>query len=222
MIQAFVSTYNVEYTIEPCLNHLLRVYPDVIVHDFGSNDSTIETVKRLNVPLVEHGLLKPKEYTLVKEELSSSVSKVFWSDGDEIWPFHCLINIRKKMDSYAIVNAWWRNLKVENGKVLLNEYTTKGAVAWDSSRFGIVRSWPRERLDSKIEEADRSKEQWEPIPEEVFCYHGIFLNITRKYDEARWNKRNKRLKVADRLGWEPVSSLPFDASAQLLNTPKGV
>jgi len=124
-----VTLYNAETMIEPCIDAVRKVYPDVFVHDFGSEDSGPDIVESMEVPLEKHGRLNGWDYVARKQLLSINSHKVFWVDADEVWPEESLVNVKEAIDANSLVVGFWRNLKVRQGHVYESDYIHRGAIA---------------------------------------------------------------------------------------------
>lgn len=204
-----VTLYNAETMIEPCLKAASLVYPNLQVHDFGSEDRGPDIVKKLKFPINFHGRLNGVDYVLLKEEISKKSEKVFWIDADEVWPSYSLKNVGKYIKDNNVVHGFWRNLKVVDKKIYLSDFLSRGAVAWNTKRFEIHREWPREKIKGRFKEVNRSKEEIILDPEDIFCYHGVLLNLSSlPMKKNRWKKQAERNDQSS--GWKEIPILPFN------------
>ena len=145
----------------------------------------------------------------MREELSVRHDKVFWVDGDEIWTPRALKILRMHLNSFEVVNGFWRNLKIEDDEFYVSEPTLRGAVAWNTDRYMVRRAWPRERLVERRDGVARSQEEISSL--EVQCYHCVLLDLSSQpVDEARAAKRAQRAAKFASLKWVPIPEIPFD------------
>lgn len=219
-----ISMFNSELIVRPCVEAVLKVFPDPLIVDVGSEDDGVETINNLNLRIRKEGRLSGEEYTKLKEEITSSKKYALWIDADEIWPIHCLENIPKFLERYDIIVGWWKNLKIENGEVFASDYTGRGAVAWNTEKFRIHRTWPREKLSARDPNVNREGVQITPNGGGMFCWHGVLLNTSPLPDKKnRWKKRAERNDAFSKLEWEKISDLPFTYyDNRILETPKFV
>jgi len=224
-MKVHVTLYNAETMIGPCLEAVRKVYPDVIVHDFGSEDSGPEIVAKMGIPIEDHGRLSGEEYVFLKEEISCESPYVFWIDADEVWPEHCLENIEKFTKEHKLVIGFWRNLKVRGGIIYVSDFLHRGVVAWDTKYFQIHRTWPREKIRARFDHTTRKDEEFTPENKgELFCWHGVLLNVSHLPDKKnRWKKRAERDDQCANLVWAPLEDLPFYYDdKRILEIPKFV
>ena len=222
-MKVYLSTYNVEFIIKPCLEHILKVYPDVEVHDFGSEDKTISIIKELGKTPILHGRLNGTDYVKVKEEISCQSKYAFWIDGDEVWPEENLKTIQDYIiKGYNVVNGFWQNLRKEE-TIQQSERTFRGAVAWNTERYRLHREWPREKLSARIGDAFRAHEE---VSNKIdcWCYHGVLLNLSPlPYKKNRWKKRAERMDQFSKFQWYDIPDLPFlYDDPKILEEPKFV
>ena len=219
-MQTHITLYNAEFMIEPCVRAVRRVFPDVIVHDFGSEDGGPDTVTKMGVPLIKHGRLSGEDYVFLKQEESIKSDRVFWVDADEVWPQSCLENVRGGLMYHSLIVGFWKNLKVRCGHIYESDYMHRGAIAWDTKLFGLHRTWPREKL-REISTVSRKEAEYTPAHEDVFCYHGVLLNLSPLPDKKnRWKKRAERDDQSANLKWEIRKDLPFAYSdSRILGIP---
>jgi hypothetical protein len=222
-LKVHITLHNAETMIEPCVRAVKEVFPDVTVHDFGSEDSGPELVSELGVELVEHGRLSGEDYVLCKEDVSTRSDYVFWIDGDEVWPEDCLRNMKDFAKRHPIIVGFWRNLKIRQNQVYASDFIHRGAVAWDTARYRIHRTWPREKMSSRHEHIKRGEEEYTPKwKASLFCWHGVLLNISHLPDKkGRWKKRAERDDQSANLEWTPLEDLPFSyEDNRILEQPK--
>jgi glycosyltransferase involved in cell wall biosynthesis len=215
-----VTLYNAENMIKPCLEHAMKVFPDLVVHDFGSEDDGPRIATKLTSRIEYHGRLNGEDYVKLKEDISVKSEYVLWIDADEVWPTLSLIAVINDLGRYNVVNGYWKNLKVRDGKMYMSELMHRGAVAWKTTDFKIHREWPWEKLDSRSVTIYRKAV--ETNDKDVFCYHGVLLNISSLPDKKnRWKKRaNRDDESKDRL-WEEIPDLPFlYTGTNILEQPK--
>lgn len=207
-MKVHVTMYNAENIIKPCLEHAMVVFPDLTVHDFGSEDDTPIIAEKLTSKVEYHGRLNGEDYVKLKEDISAKSDDVFWIDADEVWPKDSLISVIKCLERYSVVNGYWKNLKVRDGKMYMSELMHRGAVAWKTADFRIHREWPWEKLDSRSVEVYRKVV--EINSKDVFCYHGVLLNISSLPDKKnRWKKRAHRDDESKDKVWDEIPDLPF-------------
>jgi len=218
-LKVHVTLYNAELMIKPCLETALKVYPNLTVHDFGSDDDGPYHVEKMpGVNIEYHGRLSGTEYVELKEAWARTSQYTFWIDADEIWPVSSLKAVANHLEKNSVINGYWRNLKVRDSKVLMCEPMHRGAIAWDSSQFRLHREWPWEKLDSR---GMMVREQVEINAKDVWCYHGVLLNMSNQPDKKnRWKKRAHRDDECKNKQWEELSSLPFEYDPDLLNQPR--
>jgi len=220
-MKVHVTLYNAELMIKPCLETALKVYPDLTVHDFGSDDDGPYHVERMSGVNIEyHGRLNSVDYVKLKEEVSSRDRCVLWIDADEVWPESSLRAVARHLEVYSVVNGFWRNLKVRDGKILMCEPMHRGAIAWDTKEFYIHREWPWEKLDSR---GSAVRDQVQIDAEDVWCYHGVLLNMSTQPDKKnRWKKRAHRDDECKEKKWEVLPTMPFSHEKELLDPPRFV
>ncbi len=205
----FISVHNAEYMIKPCIESVRKVFPEVLIVDVGSEDDSVKIAQSLGVDVAKFGRLSGEEYTDLKEEMTTKTKYAFWTDADEVWPEESLELLQHSIGSYDVVNGLWRNLKVIDDKVMASDLTGRGAVAWNTEKFRIHRTWPREKLSARLPETNRADVQIE-IPE-IFSWHGVLLNISPLPDKkARWKKRAERNDSFAKLGWVQIWDMPFE------------
>lgn len=192
-IGVYVSLYNDEYTIKPCLIRLKKVFPQVKVFDIGSTDNGPSIVRELEIPITFHLESRAaNKYIELKRNLSEKHDWVFWIDGDEVYPEPALNLIKDKIlaNNRDLIYGWWRNLKVINGKLLYTDPPThKGPIAYKPKELHLHRDWPREKIDrydGKPRETDN------PEFEGIYCWHSVLLN--RSSSPEKKNRMKKRLE----------------------------
>lgn len=220
-----ISLYNAEFMIEPCIKSVRKVFPEFVVLDIGSEDGGPEIARKLGCTVHEMGRMSGEEYTELKEDRSNEFDYSLWIDADEVWPEHSLENIKRLSEEYSVINGFWRNLDVRGKSVSASSYTLRGAVAWDTREFRIHRTWPREKLSSRSDDIKREDVQFTPSdPHDVFCWHGVLLNLSPLPDKKnRWKKRAERKDNFSSLEWTILSGMPFKYSDErILEEPKFV
>lgn len=219
-LQVHVTMYNAEYMIGPCLEAALKVYPNLTVHDFGSEDNGPYIVEKMNNVNIEyHGRIGGDEYSILKDNWAKESRYTFWIDADEVWPESSLRAVQRHLEVYSVVNGYWRNIKVRNGDILMCEPMHRGAIAWDTKQFYLHRGWPWEKLDSINPEVKR--EQVQIDAEDVWCYHGVLLNLSPLPDKKnRWKKRAHRDDESKNKKWIPLPAIPFSCDNRILEAPK--
>lgn len=221
MLKAYATLYNAELMIEPCLRAAMKVFPDIEVIDVGSEDSGPEIAERLGARVTKLGRLDATEYVFMKEEWSRKSKHVIWIDADEVWPEKSILHTTNALLSYDLVSGFWRNLEVKDDKIMCSDYTHRGCVAWNTEKFLIHRSWPREKMKGRDESISRDKSEYIPEPENAFCWHGVLLNLsTFPEKKNRWKKRAERSDSFSSLEWTELSELPFKADPKVLEPAK--
>lgn len=209
-MKVHLSTYNVELIIKPCLERILNKYPDVEVHDFGSEDGTVSIIRSLGKEPALHGRLNGHDYTVTKEEISVKSKHVFWIDGDEVWPQENLQAVEDYLnEGYHVVGGYWRNLRNNKGAIEVSRGAYRGAVAWNTERYRLHRDWPREKLSERSNDVFRAHEE---VSNQIstWCYHGVLLNLSPlPYKKNRWKKRAERNDQFANIGWYEIPDLPF-------------
>lgn len=209
-MQVSITMYNSELIIGSCLHNVRKVYPEAIVYDFGSEDSGPQIAETMGFKVIKAGRLDAFKYVEFKDTISKQSKRAFWVDADEVWPEHVLLNIPALLDKAPLISGFWRNLKVEEGKIFCSEPTPRGAVAWDTRLFEIHRFWPREKIRPIDPAKDRKDYELIPPPDELFCWHGVLLNLSLKNEKKnRWKKRAERTDAFAKLKWTEIKDLPF-------------
>jgi len=221
-LKVHITMYNAENMIQPCLGAALKVLPGLTVHDFGSEDNGPYYVEQMNnITIDYHGRLSGEDYVKLKEQVARESKYTFWIDADEVWPEESLRAVVRHLEVYSVVNGYWRNLKVRDGKILMCEPMHRGAIAWDSTEFRIHREWPWEKLDTR---GRMVREQVQIDAQDVWCYHGVLLNVSNLPDKKnRWKKRAHRDDECKDKVWQCLPDLPFPYKhTEILEKPKFV
>jgi len=218
----YISVFNAEYLIEPCIKAIQKVFPSPIIVDVGSEDNSTRRAEALGVEVMKCGRLSGEDYTALKEELATKQKYVFFTDADEVWVKDSLQSIPEFLKKNDVVNGFWKNLKVEGDEILYSSLTSRGAVAWNTETFRIHRTWPREKLSSR--DPSLSRAEVEISPEGVWSWHGVLLKTSPMHDKKnRWKKRAERRDSFASLEWTKIGDLPFDYSdRELLDQPSFV
>ena len=135
---------NEEYWIYPILRELTSVFSRVVVYDTGSQDRTLEIIKKHfpTVELVEMGLQTPEVLGPLKTEIFKRAGyPVLKVDGDEYYPKHTLEAMRgfEWPEGKALGFTHTRTLGLrDNDQIYRREGKSTDAV------FTEVVSWDRE------------------------------------------------------------------------------
>jgi len=215
----YISVYNCEYMIEPCVKAIKKVFPNPVIVDVGSEDASADRAEGLGVEVMRCGRLSGEDYTVLKEELATKHKYVFMTDSDEVWPEYALRGIPEFLKKNDIVNGFWANLKVEGDDILCSSPTSRGAIAWNTEAFRIHRTWPREKLSSR--DPSLSRADVEISPRIVWSWHGVLLKTSPMHDKKnRWKKRAERRDSFASLEWTKIDDLPFEyKDKELLDQP---
>lgn len=212
----YITAKDEELLIRPCVERVLKVFPQAELIDIGSQDSTLEIAGEL-LPCHKHAHMEGSEYTALKRELSSRHDWVFWIDGDEIYPHDSLLSIKKRIENpsgWSTINVLWRNLRVgKNGKVWrtrLNPRLMARSKAFDVSKHNFKRAWPREVVENLVEGAEGTKEPRQMNG--IWCWHGVLLRRTTQ-EESTARRKKREVKVGNYIrdyDWVQLDEFPWD------------
>jgi glycosyltransferase involved in cell wall biosynthesis len=219
----YISTLDEEVLIEAALENVVKVFPQVELIDLGSTDKTLESVKRLGVPINQH-ILTPKtskhstdgpahQWIALKNKYADKHDWIFMIDGDEIWDEENLLKLKAKWEnrpeSITGIRIGWRTVREVNGQKQISPMKANGPKLYDSSVHRFRRGWPKEVLGAK---GDHIRVMAPKDECDVWCWHGVLLLRTESVPEAgaRKAKRLKRWKYYDeQLEWEDVDKWPW-------------
>ncbi len=198
----YITLLNDECLIKDCWERIRVVFPQVVVCDLGCTDDSLKNIKKAEVE--SHFNISPGEYANWKNHIGSRHHKIVWIDADELWLKGSLIKLKYKLKTEDQVLGHWRNLKEENGKLYASEMVCKGRFAWDTSKYMVGRTWPKERLYTlNKEDVPRPLADYG-----IYAWHGIFLKRSSVPEEAkRAEKRRLRLAQYSSLQWEEIKEL---------------
>jgi glycosyltransferase involved in cell wall biosynthesis len=209
----YITCSNEENLIVPCVTSVTKVFPDAVVIDLGSTDTTLDLLSKLDVKVLENGRMSGAEFTKMKTEMSALHDWVFWVDGDEIWPEDNLLLLRDRLSQYSkdldAFRVAWRYLSVIGGAIYCSSPVVNGPKLYRASMFEFSRSWPREVLRPKTrgrtQAVSKASAQW--------CWHGKLLKRSCVDETARRKKRecypDDFCKYHKEAKWEVISKMPF-------------
>ena len=232
----YVSTQDEEIFIEACLKNIVKVFPQVEVIDLGSQDKTVEIVRRLGVPVNQHILTAPsskysfdgpaQQWTQLKNDYANKHDWILILDGDEIFDEENLLRLKSKVfdrdtdikkhnipiREYTAYHIGWRMCRIVRGQKQISEMKPSGTKLYKSSNYYFDRGWPGEIL-KRNPMVDNPRERAKDIKEEcdVWCWHTVLLQrSTLPERTARKKKREERQKYYDeQLSWENVEEWPW-------------
>jgi len=208
-----VICLNEENLITPCVDNLKKVFPQVEVIDLGSQDSTLDQLKQLNVP-VHIERVTAEEYIPMKNEYAKKYDWLFTVDGDEVYPIENLELLKsywlsKKYKAYRIS---WRNMVYRDGKIYLASPHHSGPKLYKPGRFQFVGQWPHESVAGNFRREEPKGYNG------VWCWHGKALNRSSiPEDPLRKKKREEfpnELKHKHKVEWEILDRWPWDTPSK--------
>jgi glycosyltransferase involved in cell wall biosynthesis len=211
-VGVYIAVKDEEYLIAPCLMAVKEVFPDPVVLDFGSTDSTIRIAEGLGVRVVPYGTIDPSTYSTIKNSHGEGHDWIFWLDGDEIYPKESLLNIKGIMETtkFSTINISWRILRQYGGVKQASNLVINGGKAFKPKEMSYYRGWPREVLMGP-----GVKEPKEPF-NGVWCWHGVMLKrSSTKEQTARRKKRKSKILTYEQYEWETLERSPFNVNSSV-------
>ena len=220
----YISTLNEEILIEAALKNLVKVFPQVEVVDLGSKDSTLEIVKRLNVPINEHVLSRlsskhsldgpAQEWIALKNDYADKHDWILSLDGDEIFDEENLLKIKAKVEvenhPHSAYHIGWRMVRETSTGKQISNMIPSGAKIYKCSDYYFRRGWPNEMLVTRplVLANEDTRDDCD-----IWCWHGVLLKRSNSVIEhtPRRKKREERSIYFDKvLKWEDVDKWPWE------------
>lgn len=207
----YVSSFNEERLIKPCVSSIKQVFPEIEVVDLGSTDSTINKVEEVgDIPIHKYTNVSGADWTRLKNEFADKHDWVFFIDGDEIYLKSQLEILKDKIynGKYHAYRVGWKIIREQDGLFQVSNTKPNRVKAYYSPGFYFKRAWPKEVLQSINENfvKDSSIDVW--------CYHGVLLKRSSCREPA--NRRKKRqIKEATYnkiLTWTDIVQPPWKES----------
>jgi glycosyltransferase involved in cell wall biosynthesis len=215
----YVSTLNEEVFIEHTLRDVVKVFPQVEVIDLGSKDTTLECLRKFDIPVNRHTMPVRKtkhhpihagsEWTRLKNEYAAKHDWVLFIDGDEIFNEENLLKLKAKVDDgkYTAYRVGWKNIREHGTGIQTSNMIVNGCKLYKTSDYKFHRSWPREVLRSMSEEHTKQpKEECD-----VWCWHGVMMLRSHSIPERRGRRQKREVKLGrySNLEWEDAHKWPW-------------
>lgn len=207
----YITLYNDENFIVPCVEAIKKVFPSVEVLDLGSQDNSVALAKKLTVVRDCRDARHVIKYPEFKNEIAKNHKFIFWIDADEVYPETELLKIKEIVYTSPFVVGGWKFInKDKKGQLLITEeILNKGRICWNTKDFYVGGTYPREKLRTRLPSFPPQQNS-DPS---VFCYHAMLLQrSSMREDSGRHKKRQHRLDTLNTLNvtWSLIKTLPWE------------